>query len=185
MPVHCKKQLEGLVWISAFKSKKLDLLMMHTTHFRTFHSQKISIFKISHCTVVTHCSKINKYKTLYLRNRSKQLKYFNGLSFYDLGHALHKNCEPIFVNKCALSKKSENFKFYILVGKKDIVLTCLSFTCFFVMAVLSWLSCTGCPLVMIVLGEIPYFFYLSGSKSKGSLTAVSDKAPYQYIFNQF
>jgi hypothetical protein len=54
MPVHCKKYLEGLAWISAFRSKKLDLFNTYTTNFRAFQVYKSRFFKISHYTAVIH-----------------------------------------------------------------------------------------------------------------------------------
>jgi hypothetical protein len=71
MPVHCKKKLKGWAWISAFRSKKLDLFITYITHFRTFQSLQIKIFldKSLHCcpTLI----KINKYKSLYLENHTR------------------------------------------------------------------------------------------------------------------
>ncbi len=68
LSVHCKKLLEVLAWISAFRRKKLYLFTMYTTHFRIFQSLKIKIFQDNSVHCCHTLLKINKYKSYYLGN---------------------------------------------------------------------------------------------------------------------
>jgi hypothetical protein len=63
-----EKNLEGLAWLSSFKSKKRDLLSSVQLILEHFEVKKYLFFENRSLRCCHAPLKINKYKSLYLKN---------------------------------------------------------------------------------------------------------------------